>query len=155
MRRNDKPFGGIQVSPRSLPSCYSSLTQFCSSSSQATSFSYHQFLISLMNGSNQLSSHLMLDHGKIAYQNRYSLLKSSDKKIQVSYILASRFRGCERIIPVFISILSEMRQGRLREDHMQLLKGLSRPLSYDDGIQPSELWVILFCQTFDSKLSYE
>lgn len=88
----------------------------------------------------------MLDHGKRALENRYSLLRFSGKRIQVRHILVSVFRVYERIISVFISILSEMRQGRLREDHIRLLKSLSRPLSYNDGIQPSELWVTLFCR---------
>ena len=88
----------------------------------------------------------MLDHGKRALENRYSLPRFSGKRIQVRHILVSVFRVYERIISVFISILSEMRQGRLREDHIRLLKSLSRPLSYNDGIQPSELWVTLFCR---------
>lgn len=81
----------------------------------------------------------MLDHGRLVLQNRYNLLRFSGKRIQVSCILVVVFQVYERIIPVFISILSEMRQGRLQEDHIRLLKSLSRPLNYDDGIQPSEL----------------
>ncbi|CAK5280080.1 unnamed protein product [Mycena citricolor] len=41
---------------------------------------------------------------------------------------------------VFVDILASIRVGALSDDHIQKLSALSRPLIYDDGIEPSELF---------------
>lgn len=43
---------------------------------------------------------------------------------------------------VFIGILASLRKGELKEEDIHHLQSLSRPLHYDDGIEPSQLWVI-------------
>ncbi|KAF8078245.1 hypothetical protein FPV67DRAFT_1403702, partial [Lyophyllum atratum] len=40
----------------------------------------------------------------------------------------------------FVDVLSSMRTGKLSAEHVELLQRLSRPLHYDDGIEPSELF---------------
>lgn len=41
--------------------------------------------------------------------------------------------------PAFVSLLDEMRYGRLSPKNAALLASLSRPIAYEDGIAPTEL----------------
>ncbi|KAG6866015.1 hypothetical protein C0991_009423 [Blastosporella zonata] len=41
----------------------------------------------------------------------------------------------------FIELLVSMRIGNISRQHIAILRGLSRPVVYDDGIEPSELYV--------------
>lgn len=41
----------------------------------------------------------------------------------------------------FVKMLNEMRFGKLTALSIEKFKSLSRPLQFDDGIVPTELWV--------------
>jgi len=40
---------------------------------------------------------------------------------------------------IFVSILEHMRLGRLREDHIDEITKMNRPLNFEDGVEPTEL----------------
>lgn len=42
-------------------------------------------------------------------------------------------------------MLSAMREGRLEDWHIEEFRKLARPCYYDDGIEPTQLYVIRFC----------
>ena len=48
-------------------------------------------------------------------------------------------------VVAFVELLSAMRLGNLTRNHIDILKCLSRPVVYDDGIEPSEMSVPKYC----------
>lgn len=60
-----------------------------------------------------------------------------DKTIQRSINLSQVFRQRDES---FINMLNEMRFGRLSPESIQRFRALSRPIHYDDGIEPTELF---------------
>ena len=44
--------------------------------------------------------------------------------------------------PTFVRVLNEMRRGQLYDDSIGVLKSLDRPVQYEDGILPVELYPV-------------
>ncbi|KAJ7101011.1 hypothetical protein C8R43DRAFT_245110 [Mycena crocata] len=85
-----------------------------------------------------------LSHGQGVSDDRLFYLAFSVKRTTV----IEHFRvteNCPHLPSVFIDILSSMRLGVLSRAHIQILTKLSRPLIYADGIEPSRLWVLHYC----------
>lgn len=60
-----------------------------------------------------------------------------DETISLSVNLTRVFRQKDQ---TFVDMLNEMRFGKLSPDSIQRFKKLSRPIIYDDGIEPTELF---------------
>ena len=54
------------------------------------------------------------------------------------------FGWLTRLHPAFVSILDEMRYGRLSKKTVAVLSSLKREIKYEDGIAPTELSVRVY-----------
>ena len=57
------------------------------------------------------------------------------------YFILSQFTTKSKISLEFIEMLNELRFGRLSQESIYKLSKLKRSIEYDDGIQPTELYV--------------
>jgi ATP-dependent DNA helicase PIF1 len=62
--------------------------------------------------------------------------KEWSRCVQTTFQLKHVFRQKDQS---FIKILNEMRQGQLSAESIQKLNALSRPLIFNDGIEPTQL----------------
>lgn len=115
----------------------------------ATSFNYHQWHRVIL--SFHLLSKLVVGQAVCPW---WSIWRPSFvKRIEVCNCLGSSHSLCDMrkynfisqnclssIHPAaFVKLLNDMRTGHVNEKHCRLLQDLSRPVTYDDGIVPTEL----------------
>lgn len=134
-KRTNKPFGGIQVSPFSyLAQCVSQ--HDLSLSSQETSSSY----LPLQNPGNSHSSHSKARHGRRASMKLSISLRSTDRKILVSFSIKTYLTRIEVRVDL-IQLLNELRRGSISPSALETFTSLSRNLSpLPSGILPTELY---------------
>jgi hypothetical protein len=84
---------------------------------------------------------LMPKRGVNASEHPFYCVKSSVRKTMVRIFPCSLSDSWLKLSSDFVKILSAMRNGELNSEQISKLEGLSRPLRYSDGIEPSELCV--------------
>lgn len=63
-------------------------------------------------------------------------------KTRIKLSIGLIFAVVRQADPTFVRVLNEMRKGQLSDDSIGVLKSLDRPVQYEDGILPVELYPV-------------